>query len=91
LQKEVGMPITIKREETVRLARTLKQRTGIPMARAVHHALEEALQRLGKTGADQERRLADMRAISRRIARMPERDRRPADEIVGYDENGLPS
>ena len=85
------MPITIKREETVRLARTLKQQTGQPMARVIHEALEEHMQRLGRAGSGQERQLAEMREISRRIAQLPDRDMRTADEIIGYDENGLPS
>jgi hypothetical protein len=42
-------------------------------------------------GADPARRLAEMRALSRRVAELPERDARSADEIVGYDENGLPN
>ena len=85
------MPISIKREETVRLARVLKQQTGKPMARVIHEALEESLQRLGAAGPDPERRLAEMRAISRRVARLPDRDTRSPDEIIGYDENGLPN
>jgi hypothetical protein len=32
-----------------------------------------------------------MRAISRRIAKLPDRDTRSADEIIGYDGNGLPN
>ncbi|MGA8585166.1 MAG: type II toxin-antitoxin system VapB family antitoxin [Roseiarcus sp.] len=85
------MPISIKREETVRLARALKQQTGRPMARVIHEALEESLRRLSQAGPDPERRLAEMRAISRRVARLPDRDTRSAEEIIGYDENGLPS
>ncbi|MFA6154917.1 type II toxin-antitoxin system VapB family antitoxin [Mesorhizobium sp.] len=85
------MPIIIKREETVRLARTLKQKTGMPMTRVIHAALEEHMKHLGNAGADRARQLAEMRSISRRIARLPERDPRSADDIVGYDENGLPS
>jgi hypothetical protein len=37
------MPISIKREDTVRLARALKQQTGKPMARVIHEALEDTL------------------------------------------------
>jgi antitoxin VapB len=85
------MPITIKREETIRLARTLKQRTGLPMAKIIHQALEDSVNRMEKGAPTEKRRLAEMRAISRRIASMPDRDGRSADEIVGYDENGLPN
>ena len=85
------MPISIKREDTVRLARALKLQTGKPMARVIHEALEESLGRLNGAGADPARRLAEMRALSRRVAELPERDPRSADEIVGWDENGLPN
>lgn len=85
------MPISIKREEAVRLARALKQQTGKPMARVIHEALEERQRRLNGAGPESERRLAEMRAISRRVARLPDRDTRSADEIIGYDENGAPN
>jgi hypothetical protein len=35
--------------------------------------------------------LAEMRAVSRRVARPAERDTRSADEIIGCDENGAPN
>jgi antitoxin VapB len=85
------MPISIKREDTVRLARALKLQTGKPMARVIHEALEESLGRLNGAGVDPARRLAEMRALSRRVAELPERDPRSADDIVGWDENGLPN
>ena len=85
------MPISIKREETVRLARALKQQTGKPMARVIHEALEESFGRLSATSPDPQQRLAEMRAISRRVAGLPNRDTRSADEVIGYDENGLPN
>ncbi len=85
------MPISIKRDETVRLARILKQETGLPMARVIHEALEERLRRLKEGGPDPARRLAEMRAISRRVAALAERDPRSIDDIVSYDDNGLPN
>ena len=85
------MPISIKREDTVRLARALKQQTGKPMARVIHEALEDKRQRLNQDRPDTERRLAEMRAISRCIAKLPDRDTRSANEIIGYDEVGLPN
>ncbi|UUP20021.1 Antitoxin VapB30 (plasmid) [Nitratireductor thuwali] len=39
----------------------------------------------------QERLRADLRAIRERVARLPELDRRSDEEIVGYDEHGIPS
>lgn len=84
------MPISIKRDDTVRLARALKQRTGKPMARVIHEALEDRLRRLGGDEAQQQRLLDELTAIARRVAALPDRDPRAADEILGYDENGLP-
>ena len=37
-----------------------------------------------------EERFAAMMAISRRCAALPELNPRSADEIIGYDENGIP-
>ena len=85
------MPIFIKKEETVRLARLLKERTGKPMARIVHEALEEKLQRQEQTEEDPKALLARLRAISSRVAALPILDTRSDDEILGYDENGIPS
>ena len=85
------MPISITKDETLRLARMLKMRTGLPIARIIHEALEDRLRRLNEEGPDPERLLADMRAISRRVAALPERDPRTNEDISGYDENGLPS
>ncbi len=85
------MPISIKREETVQLARALKQRTGKPMARVIHKALEERLRRLGDDEARRRRLLNELRAISRRVAALPERDARTHEDIIGYDEYGAPA
>jgi len=52
---------------------------------------DKSFGRLNGAGADPARRLAEMRVLSRRVAELPERDARSADEIVGYDENGLPN
>ncbi len=34
--------------------------------------------------------MGDLTAIARRSAALPELDRRSPDEIIGYDEHGLP-
>ena len=34
--------------------------------------------------------MEDLTAIARRSAALPELDRRSPDEIIGYDEHGLP-
>ncbi|QVL48734.1 MAG: hypothetical protein KFB96_24815 [Thiocapsa sp.] len=40
---------------------------------------------------DTSRRLAEIMAVSRRCATSPELDPRDADQIIGYDLNGLPT
>jgi antitoxin VapB len=52
---------------------------------AVTRALRDRLARLRRERFS--RRLAD---IALHCARLPVRDRRTADQILGYDENGLP-
>jgi hypothetical protein len=52
--------------------------------------LSERRCRIGYGGAAQERLLGELRTISERVARMPELDHRTDEEIVGYDEFGIP-
>lgn len=83
------MVLHIRDPEADRLARELAARTGQPITRVVVEALRDKLQR------EQSRtpfpRLKDeIMAISRRTAALPRRTGRAADEILGYDERGLP-
>jgi len=70
------------------LASVLAAATGEDMETAVVCAIEERLPRVAPhptTAGDEE-----IDALFERLARMPVRDARSADEIVGYDRNGLP-
>jgi antitoxin VapB len=59
------------------------------LAEAVMQALRERLARLQCGGT--QRRLADeLDEIARHCAQLPVLDPRSPDEILGYDENGLP-
>ena len=84
------MALNIKHAEADRLARELAAATGETLTEAVVAALRERLQR------QQQRRPAPstakeiLREAQVRLARLPVRDRRSADEILGYDEKGLP-
>jgi antitoxin VapB len=74
--------------EAERLAREIASQTGESLTGAIQ-ALEERLDRLkshrrGQLVASQ---LAD---ILRRVDQLPTLDSRTADEILGYDEHGLP-
>lgn len=83
------MPLSIKDLETERLARTLAERTGETITVATRRALEERLRRLGTDGR-KAALLEDLAAIRRRWGALPVLDSRSADEIIGYDERGLP-
>ncbi len=83
------MPLSIKDPKTDRLARDLAKRTGESITEAVTRAIEERLRRV--TARSRGRSLADeIMEIGRRCASLPELDPRSADEIIDYDERGLP-
>ena len=84
------MALSIKDPETERLARDLASRTGETITLATRRALEERLRRVG-SDARKAMLLEDLAASRRRWGQMRVLDPRSADEILGYDENGLPS
>jgi antitoxin VapB len=84
------MALSIKDPETERLARTLAERTGETITIATRRALEERLRRMSSV-VRKAALLEDMAASRRRWSALPVLDGRSADEIIGYDENGLPS
>lgn len=83
------MGISIKNERAERLARELARETGESLTAAISVALEERLQRVEgrRSAAD---KLALARAALRRVDALPVLDPRTPDEILGYDEHGLP-
>lgn len=84
------MALNIRHPETERLADTLAQLTGETKTEAVRRSLLERLRRV--RGEQAGRALADeLDRIALHCSRLPERDARGADEILGYDESGLPS
>jgi antitoxin VapB len=83
------VPLNIRSAETEELANALAKLTGETKTEAVTQALRERIQRLRRARA--KRRLADeLDEIALHCSTLPVRDRRSADEIMGYDENGLP-
>jgi len=85
-----AMAISIKNPEADRLARELAAITGESLSDAVIAALRERLARMvGRRRASSLR--DDIKRIQERIARLPVLDRRTDEQIVGYDEHGLPS
>ena len=86
----LDMALSIKDPEADRLARELAARTGETLTEAVVVALRERLARqAGRTAGIPLR--DELAAIRRRCAALPAADDRSADEIVGYDDRGLPS
>lgn len=83
------MALSIKDPEADRLARELAKRTGESLTQAVVVALRERLAR--ETGRTRTIPLRDeLATIRRRCAALPVIDTRTPEEIVGYDEQGLP-
>jgi antitoxin VapB len=85
------MALSIKNPETERLARKLARATGESLTQAVTHALRDRLVRETGRAEDPEQMLDAIRKIQERVARLPILDTRTDDEIIGYDENGLPT
>jgi len=83
------MPLHISNPEADRLARELAVLKGETITEAVVKALRERLRR--ETGRAQIDLKAEIMAISRRAGRLPRRTERTPEEIIGYDERGLPS
>lgn len=82
--------LNIKDQETYALARQLADRTGMSLTGAVRRALEHELHRT-ETSEGKDARLARIYEILDGIDSLPVNDARTADEIIGYDENGLPT
>lgn len=85
------MALNIRDPEAQRLARELAEATGETMTKAVIKALQERLERLQvRQKASRTERAARLMAHGKRFAALPVLDRRSPDEIIGYDEVGLP-
>lgn len=82
------MALNIKDEKAHELARELARRRGTSLTRAVTEALAEALDR---TAPKVDAKLERLREISLRASRLPVLDDRSADEILGYDDTGMPT
>jgi antitoxin VapB len=82
------MALNIKDPETDQMVRRLANLTGENITQAVKTAVRERIEReeRGRGKASFE----ELMAIARRIASRIDRDGRTADEIIGYDERGLP-
>jgi antitoxin VapB len=83
------MALSIKDPEADRLARELAKRTGETLTQAVIQALRERLARQRRTQTVPSRR-ERLRALRESMRELPVLDPRRPDEILGYDDSGLP-
>ena len=88
----IAMALHITNPKANKLARKLAKETGETITDAIVNALEERLERnASKKANDREKRKAAVLEVVKRFNNLPILDKRPADEILGYDENGLPT
>jgi antitoxin VapB len=85
-----NVALNIKHPEADRLARELAARTGESITEAVLNALRDRLRR-ERGRVRQPSLVEELTAIGKRCAGLPVLDARSADEILGYDDNGVPS
>jgi antitoxin VapB len=83
------VPLNIKDPETDRLARRLADLTGEKITDAVRIAVGERLDREARNRGKAS--LEELLAIAHSIASQPVVDPRAPEEIIGYDEHGLPT
>lgn len=83
------MPLSIRNPRAEKLAREVAAESGENLTQAIIQSLEERLQRLrGRRNIND---VADtILNISRRCSTLPDLDKRPVDEILGYDDCGVP-
>ena len=83
------MALNVRNPEAERLAEALARLAGETKTEAVTKALRDRLARLRRERTG--RRLADeLDEIGLHCSRLPVRDTRSPEEILGYDENGVP-
>ncbi len=83
------MPLNIRNKQTEQLAAALAKLTGETKTEAVTQALRERLERTRRTRT--KRRLRDeIGEIAAHCAALPVLDARHADDIIGYDQHGIP-
>lgn len=85
-----AVPLNIKDPETDRLARELAEATGETITVAARVALQERLARV-RARRNAAGQAAELEAIIRRGRARQVLDERSAEDIIGYDEHGLPA
>lgn len=83
------MALSIKNDETERLARQVARETGESLTEAIQKSLQERWERL-KTRRQNQLLAGQVEDLLRRVDALPALDSRSNDEILGYDEQGTP-
>jgi antitoxin VapB len=85
------LALSIKNPDADQLARELAETTGETITEAVVQAIRERLDReRARRRSRAAQSAARIRRIQERVGRLPIRDARTPEEIIGYDEHGLP-
>ena len=84
------MHLNIKSDEAHRLASELAGMTGESLTAAVTSALRERLAR-ERRSRNRNGTADALLTLGERFSNLPDRDSRSAEEILGYDEHGLPT
>jgi antitoxin VapB len=86
------MGLSIKNAEVERMARDAARRRGVSMTEALRQLLAEEEARVAAAReAEVAEKLRRLHEIQARIAALPDVSDMTDDEILGYDENGIPS
>jgi antitoxin VapB len=83
------MALNLKNPLAEPLAQQLAADTGESLTQAVIVALRERLERRGRQ-RDVAQRMAEVAELQAFLKAQPVRDARPPEEILGYDDAGLP-
>jgi antitoxin VapB len=83
------MALSIRNPKAEKLAREVAAESGENLTQAIIHSLEERLDRLRgrRTAPDT---FQEIMTISKRCSSLPDEDQRSAEEILGYNQFGVP-
>ncbi len=86
------MAFHIRNDEAEQMLRELQSLTGESLTDVVKTSLAERLEReRARVSHEKEDIMELMEGVWARLRSVPRLDYRSADEIIGYDENGLPT
>ena len=82
------MPLRMSDPKTHALAKRLAKLTGLSQTDAVRDAIQARLDQIEKSRGTASR-VEELDRIALLCAKLPRRDQRSADEIIGYDNRGV--